>query len=87
MNNKIDDKLKQTFLNQTQKLIISSGKPVDNLQSLLKTIKQADQYENYQNLFKSTQISSFDEHKYEIDYLRPTMNFYMLLIIFLFLTV
>ncbi|CAF4821982.1 unnamed protein product, partial [Rotaria sp. Silwood2] len=41
MNNKIDDKLKQTFLNQTQKLIISSGKPVDNLQSLLKTIKQA----------------------------------------------
>lgn len=29
-----------------------------------------DQYEYYQNLFKLNQISSFDEHKYEIDYLK-----------------
>ncbi|CAF3054429.1 unnamed protein product [Rotaria socialis] len=70
MTDKVDEKLKQTFLNQTQKIIISTGKFVADFQSLLKTIKQSDQYEYYQHLFKSTQVASFDEHKYEIDYLK-----------------
>ncbi|CAF3763358.1 unnamed protein product [Rotaria sp. Silwood1] len=89
MADKVDDKLKQAFLNQTQKLIVSTGKFVDDFQSLVKTIKKSgfiklylifiyffffllnkDQYEYYQHLFKSSQVSSFDEHKYEIDYLK-----------------
>jgi hypothetical protein len=38
--------------------------------SLLFEIFLLDQYEYYQHLFKSNQISTFDEHKYEIDYLK-----------------
>ncbi|UJR07581.1 hypothetical protein I4U23_011869 [Adineta vaga] len=70
MNNKIDENLKQTFLNQAQKLLISSGKSIDDLQTLFRIIKQSDQYEYYQQILKSTEVISYDKHKYEIDYLK-----------------
>ncbi|CAF1046665.1 unnamed protein product [Adineta steineri] len=70
MSHKTDDNLKELFLNQIQKLLLSSDKSIEDLQSLLQTIKQSEQYNYYQYVFQSAHISAIDEHKYEIDYLK-----------------